>query len=236
VAQCYAETIAEGVAHATYPHGFAHHYWHPERLLEPLTVSTPSKIFLDSMSDLMGHWVHDTQIDAVLDICKRADWHTFQLLTKHPRRLLHFDYPPNVWIGVSMVPDVINGGELTDIQQERWMHSAFEVLGELKDRGPNVTFMSFEPLSWPVAHLVDPVTLSWSIIGAASRGSHYYAPEKRAVLGLLTVLKDRDHPVPVFMKGNLRPFAQGFDWLEEFPDAPAPANPSAQLSMFGEGQ
>jgi protein gp37 len=61
VAICYAEAVAERLAASAYPHGFAHHYWRPEMLQAPLKVKQPAKIFLDSMSDLMGHWVPDEQ-------------------------------------------------------------------------------------------------------------------------------------------------------------------------------
>jgi protein gp37 len=45
IAKCYAETCAEGVASRAYPNGFEFHYWHPERLEEPLKEKEPLKIF-----------------------------------------------------------------------------------------------------------------------------------------------------------------------------------------------
>lgn len=38
LAKCYAETTAQNIAGQFYPHGFEHHYWHNEKLLEPLRV------------------------------------------------------------------------------------------------------------------------------------------------------------------------------------------------------
>src|SRR3990167_4462082 len=78
IAVCYAEETALGVARAAYPQGFAHHYWRPDNLDEPRRVKTPARIFLDSMSDLFGSWVPDDQINAVLDMCRLTQWHTFQ--------------------------------------------------------------------------------------------------------------------------------------------------------------
>ncbi len=73
VAICYAEEVANALrSDKFYPQGFENHYYHPDRLTEPLKVKTPAKIFLDSMSDLMGHWVPDEQIEAVLDIARKA--------------------------------------------------------------------------------------------------------------------------------------------------------------------
>ncbi len=75
VAICYAEEVANALrSDKFYPQGFENHYYHPDRLTEPLKVKTPAKIFLDSMSDLMGHWVPDEQIEAVLDIARKAHW------------------------------------------------------------------------------------------------------------------------------------------------------------------
>lgn len=87
-AQCYAKSVAEGLARAAYPGGFEKVYWRPNILDQPLRLNEPSKIFLDSMSDLMGAWVSDERIRAVFDVCRRAYWHDFQLLTKNPARLL----------------------------------------------------------------------------------------------------------------------------------------------------
>src|SRR5262245_29116946 len=77
LAVCYAETVATRVGKTAYREGFAHHYWRPHVLDEPLQLRTPSRIFLDSMSDLMGHWVPSAQIAQVLDVCRQAEWHTF---------------------------------------------------------------------------------------------------------------------------------------------------------------
>src|SRR3990167_2707371 len=52
IAECYAKTIAERVATASFPNGFEHHYFHTERLQEPLKLKGPAGIFIDSMSDL----------------------------------------------------------------------------------------------------------------------------------------------------------------------------------------
>src|SRR5215203_1739239 len=79
-AQCYAKDVAEGVAREHYPAGFEAHYWHEERLFEPLYVKEPARIFPDSMADLFGRWVSPIEIDNVLNIMETAHWHTFQSL------------------------------------------------------------------------------------------------------------------------------------------------------------
>lgn len=212
---CYAEATAEGVARNAYQQGFEHHYWNPNRLDEPLKLKEPSKIFIDSMSDLMGAWVPEDQINTVLSVCRRADWHTFQLLTKNAPRLLKFEWPSNVWVGVSSAPDFMFNQKLSQRQRESYMRKALIVLNSIDE---TITWMSFEPLSWDVSGIVAeyPKALQWAVIGAASNGSKKYQPNPRHVERLLNVL-DRQR-VPAFFKGNL----EWQPWREDFPATAIP--------------
>lgn len=225
IAQCYAEGIAEGVARAAYPQGFEHHYWKPEKLREPLSLRQPSRIFLDAMADLMGHWVPDEQIGQVLDIVREAKDHSFQLLTKNAPRLLKFKdrLPRNLWVGVSMPPTFMFGKRLTAEQQTSMFSRALDVLHEVAYHVP-ITWVSFEPLSWDAATELwkHPPFFKWAVIGAATNGAKAYQPEKRHVERLLSVL-DSQH-VRVFFKGNL----VWHFWREEFPIV----EPDKQLSLF----
>ena len=210
IAICYAEDVAENSqAKAFYPEGFSHHYWNPKRLEEPLRIKKPSGIFLDSMADLMGHWVSDDEINQVLAVCEKAHWHIFQLLTKNAPRLLKFHFPKNVWVGVSSPPDYFMGRELSQDQKERMLYKSLSVLSYI---GENIRWMSFEPLSWDVSSLVSQnKALDWSVIGAASNGRKKYQPDPENVKKLHMVLDEQG--VPVFHKGNL-------EWQphrEEFP-------------------
>jgi protein gp37 len=111
-AECYAKTVAEGVAQSAYPQGFEHHYYQPHKLSEPLRQQQPARIFIDSMSDLFGAWVPAEQVTQVLAVCREAHWHHFQVLTKNAPRLKQFDLPPNVWVGVSAPPSSMFGKAL----------------------------------------------------------------------------------------------------------------------------
>lgn len=215
VAECYAKTVAERVAQAAYPQGFQHHYWHPERLNEPLKLAEPAGIFLDSMSDLMGHWVPEEQVHAVLEVCAKASQHVFFLLTKNAPRLLKFEFPSNVWVGVSMPPNSMFGRQLTQAQIIRMADRGLDVLSRVDAR---VRWMSFEPLSWDAALLFPGgghIPLEWAVIGAASSGKTYYQPDPAHVSHLLTVLGWQN--IPVFFKGNLRGNAAATPWRQEFP-------------------
>jgi protein gp37 len=213
---CYAEEVAERLATAAYPHGFAHHYWHPDRLREPFTVKAPSRIFLDSMADLFGRWVPTEQIQAVLDTVCEAEHHTFQALTKNAPRLLGIkDFPPNLWLGVSSPPDQMLGQALTQAQQQKMLRRSLDVLSQFPSR---VTWMSFEPLSWDVSAIVAdyPGALDWAVIGAASNGAKTYQPDPGHVQALIDVLDQQG--VKVFFKGNLKGNAAANPWREEFPE------------------
>lgn len=216
IAECYAKTVAERVAQAAYPNGFASHYWHPERLVEPGRVKEPAGIFIDSMADLMGHWVPDEQIQQVLDVCRQVHWHTFFLLTKNAPRLAKFEFPPNVWVGASSPPDWMFGKRLTRDQQSAMLHRTLKTLQEVKAK---VRWISFEPLSWDCSDIVKqyPGALTWAVIGAASNGRVEYPPSETDLLNMLVVLDEQN--VPIFFKGNMRTLPMtANDWRHEFPD------------------
>lgn len=226
VAVCYAETTAEGIAQSAYLHGFAHHYWRPGALDEPLKLKTPSRIFLDSMSDLMGHWVSDDQIQQVLHICRQAHWHDFQLLTKNPRRLANFTFPPNVWVGVSAPPSIMNGKPLSLDQQKRMVQITVDIL---RCVDVPVRWMSIEPLSFDIAPLLENSDLQWAVIGAATNGDKTYQPTRQWVRNLLWLFDERG--VQVFFKGNLYWPKKNGRWREDFPLARAHAT-NHQIALF----
>lgn len=212
-AECYAETTAEGVASSAYPFGFEHHYWRPKVLTEPLALTAPARIFLDSMSDLMGQWVDDNQIQQVLDICAKAHWHQFQLLTKNAPRLLQFSFPPNVWVGVSVPPSIMFGKPLSENQQARMLRRMLDVLDQVE---VPIRWISIEPLSFDVAPLLQRANLQWAIIGAATNGRKAYQPKPEWVRYALNILDAQR--TKVFFKGNLT-----WDpWREEFPEVSVP--------------
>lgn len=62
----------------------------PEKLEEPLRWRKPRMIFVNSMSDLFHENVPDSFIDKVFAIMVESTWHTFQVLTKRPVRMLEY--------------------------------------------------------------------------------------------------------------------------------------------------
>jgi protein gp37 len=61
-----------------------------EHLADPLKVRKSTKWFVNSMSDLFHEGVSDQQITDIFGIMALAHWHTFQVLTKRPQRMLEY--------------------------------------------------------------------------------------------------------------------------------------------------
>ncbi|MEA2691146.1 MAG: hypothetical protein QOJ16_533 [Acidobacteriota bacterium] len=111
-AHCYAETFAErfrGVPGHPYEQGFDLRLI-PGKLDQPLLWRRPKMIFVNSMSDLFHEDVPDEYIAAVVRVMQRANWHTYQVLTKRSERLRDLlqttlrsaAEEPHIWWGVSV--------------------------------------------------------------------------------------------------------------------------------------
>jgi protein gp37 len=78
-------------------------------LEEPLRWKKPSRVFVNSMSDLFHEGAPDEFIDQVFGVMGTCRRHTFQVLTKRPERMRDYlianhargSDTPNVWLGVS---------------------------------------------------------------------------------------------------------------------------------------
>lgn len=138
---CYAETFAErwrGVKGHPYEQGFDLRLV-PEKLSDPLKWSRSKMVFVNSMSDLFHKSVSDDYIGAVLEVMNKANWHTYQVLTKRPDRMLKvlssqrlkkLANKPHIWWGVS-VEDKKHGLPRIDL---------------LRNTPVAVRFLSIEPL------------------------------------------------------------------------------------------
>jgi len=157
---CYAARFSErfrGVPGHPFENGFDL-ILRPERLGHPLSWSRPRMIFVNSMSDLFHKKVPTVFIDRVFDTMERADWHTFQLLTK--RSSLMRDYlasryafltpPSHIWVGVSVEDD-----------------RAKARIKHLQHAPAAVRFLSVEPLVGPVGTM-DLAGIHWVIAGGES--------------------------------------------------------------------
>jgi len=153
---CYALTFAErfrGVPNHPYEQGFDLKLW-PGRLELPLQWKKPKKIFVNSMSDLFHKDIPDDYIRQVFDVMVRADWHTFQVLTKRSSRLASLGqslpWRPNIWAGVS-------------VELDRMVSR----VDHLRQVPAHVRFISAEPLLGPLDH-INLEGIHWLITGGES--------------------------------------------------------------------
>lgn len=99
---CYARDIAMGI----YPDGFEPRFF-PERLIQPMRMRSPQRIFTVSMGDLWGPWVPEEWIREVVQVVRTCKQHQFITLTKSPMGMRAFfegerAIPENLWLGVSV--------------------------------------------------------------------------------------------------------------------------------------
>lgn len=101
---CYARKVAE-LRRRVFPQGFEP-VFHENRLELPSKVKGPQTVFVGSMTDMMGGWWDNHDINAVIEACYLEKRHTFLWLTKMPQRYADFVWPDNCWIGTTVTgPD-----------------------------------------------------------------------------------------------------------------------------------
>jgi len=193
-AYCYANRLAQGRLRKLYlanpsaapgcdpDDPFSPRFWR-ERLDEPFSIKTPSKIFVCSMGEIFDPSVPWEWKEEVLTAACEADWHTFQFLTKQPHRATAFSFPRNAWVGVTV---------------ENNHPSSLARSSELNHVQSLVRFISYEPL---LSHIpAIPHWLDWIIIGAMT-GPGATKPNPEWVQNLIDIA-DNMH-IPVFLKDNL---------------------------------
>jgi protein gp37 len=197
-------------------------HWHPEMLDKSHHWKKPRRIFVQSMGDLFHPCTPQFQIELVLAMVKALPHHTFQFLTKNPKRLREFNpWPPNCWVGTTVTNQA----------------DADERIPLLLHAGASVRFVSVEPLmgpvdlspwlnygleTWPEGHPESPYPdrpggysrkipgLSWVIIGALT-GPGAVKPKGEWVQGIID--QCRAPGVSVFVKNNL-------NWPEKIQEWP----------------
>jgi len=116
-------------------------------------------IFVNSMSDLFHEGVPDDYIIAVAEVMQRANWHTFQVLTKRSERMRSLlqsklsdaAREAHMWWGVS-------------VENRKY---GLPRIDHLRAAPATVRFLSIEPLLEDLGH-VDLSSISWVIVGGES--------------------------------------------------------------------
>jgi len=152
---CYAEAITKRFTH-NFPNGFDLTL-HRDRLQEPLKWRKPSRIFVNSMSDLFHEEIPLEFLQEVFDIVRQTPWHIYQILTKRHERLVelapHLNWHKNIWMGVS-------------VENQNYAHR----VDYLRRVPARVRFLSCEPLLGELN--LDLTDIHWVIAGGES-GSKY---------------------------------------------------------------
>jgi protein gp37 len=156
---CYAETIALKFGHSKVPWtarnapqnvGIRRH-----KLREPYALKEPSRVFVNSMSDLFHPEIPDGYRSEVFAVMADLPQHTFQVLTRRPELAAQWAGPwaPNIHMGVSV-----------------GTRKCLPWLETLRGCGASTLFVSFEPL---LEDLGSPELsgYSWAIVGGES-GMH----------------------------------------------------------------
>jgi len=177
---CYAEGIARRFAGGpAFPNGFEVTL-RPERLEQPLRWRKPSRVFVNSMSDLFHQDVPDDYIARVWAVMAASPQHTYQVLTKRHGRMRSLlnshafrravanelagldvpfervrtaQWPPkNVWLGVSAEDQ-----KRADLR-----------IPALLETPAAVRFVSAEPLLGSLNLATEWAGLDWVIVGGES--------------------------------------------------------------------
>lgn len=152
---CYAEALTKRF-HQSFPNGFEFTL-HPERLDEPRRWRKPSRVFVNSMSDLFHERMPLTYLQKIFQTMGDCPNHIFQVLTKRHERMVsisqELDWPENVWMGVS-------------VENQNYMHR----VDYLRQVPASVRFLSCEPLLGPLN--LDLQDIHWVIVGGESGMGH----------------------------------------------------------------
>lgn len=120
----------------------------------PMKWRKPSKIFVDSMSDLFHEDIPLSYITKVFDIMHNCPQHQFQILTKRSERLAELSrklaWTEHIWMGVSI--------ESQDYTQR---------IEDLKNVPAHIRWISFEPLIGPIDKM-DLTGIHWVVVGGES--------------------------------------------------------------------
>jgi protein gp37 len=189
---CYAETLAENKrGTAAFPQGFDLTI-RPHKLGEPYKVKAPSRIFVNSMSDLFWDRIPEEYRRKILAVIEANPRHTFQILTKRAEAMeLYFQtcpVPPNVWLGVSVESE----DQLGRVECLRRIDAPLR-------------FISAEPLLTPLSGL-DLAGIGWLISGGES-GAHLCKPAIREARSLAS-----------YSQGKWAPREDRMDWVRELRD------------------
>jgi protein gp37 len=193
---CYAARMAKRLhGRAGYPDvGPFAPTLHSDRLQEPARLRRPSRIFLESMGELWGHWVSEEWQKAILEVVKENPRHVFLNPTKSPEGVLvHVGYP---YYPLKKLPDNLWLGQSLDTVDR------VKYIGPLRATEHKNLFLSCEPLLEDIttSPYWDLRGIGWVIIGAQT-GPGAKPVNCAAVAHIFAAA--RAAGIPLFIKDNV---------------------------------
>jgi len=154
---CYAEALTKRFPN-NFPHGFDLTL-HPDRLEQPRKWRSPSRVFVNSMSDLFHEDVPIDYLQEVFAVMRDTPWHIYQILTKRDDNLVklasQLEWADNIWMGVSV--------------ESQQYTSRIDALRQIPAK---VRFISCEPLLGSLKLELEGI--DWVIVGGES--GHHHRP------------------------------------------------------------
>jgi protein gp37 len=156
---------------------------HPERLDQPLRWKRPRKIFVDSMGDLFHETLKPADVYRIFMVMWGAHWHTFQILTKRPKRMLDL---VGTWVNTDKLlmqefaPDALPGGRGiprlhkplgnvwfgVSVEDQKTAEERFAYLRQTPNACP---WFSYEPALGPLVLTAEKLrVLKWMVAGGES--------------------------------------------------------------------
>lgn len=132
---------------------------HHDRLTQPSKWRNARFVFVNSMSDLFHENIPVAFLDLIIAAMECAAQHTFQVLTKRPRRALELltagavrQLPDNVWLGVSIESSRFSwrADILRRIPARLRFISAEPLLDSLLREGPSRSRLSLGGIDWMI--------------------------------------------------------------------------------------
>lgn len=191
---CYARRI-----YARFKKSFKPEF-HYDRLMQPVKLDKPSRIFVCSVADFWGKGTYQIWRDEVYNIIRACPQHTFLFLTKQPHKIKDFDrVPENCWIGVTYTK---HGDEWRIAQLIHRTNNSKQI------------FISYEPM---MDGYTDYLFLGcWLIVGAMTGAeAKEHKPDSGALVEIIQTSKKLK--LPLFMKNNLKPYWLG-ELIQQWPE------------------
>ncbi len=167
---CYAERM-HGEFHAKgfrdYQKPFTTTVFFKDNLKQPINARDDHVYFVNSMADTFQDDVPTDFIKEIFNVMHQAKQHTYQVLTKHPERMLQLQqeneitFAPHIWAG-------------TSVEDKKVLHR----IDTLRQINTDIHFIVFEPLLENLGDM-DLTNIQWCIVGGETEPNGNARPMKK---------------------------------------------------------